>query len=411
LSGKTPRRSIALLGATGSVGVSTLALVERFPERFRAVSLAAGRNLELLAEQVRRHQPELVSVADDACAAELRARLPGYTGRIVAGHDGPLAVATHAGADIVVSALVGALGLEPTLAAIHAGKDVALANKEVLVVAGELVTRAARERGVRLLPVDSEHNAIFQALHGHDRAEVRRLILTASGGPFLRHTAAELAHVTRADALKHPTWKMGPKITIDSATLMNKGLEVIEAHWLFDIEPERIDIVIHPQSIIHSMVEYIDGSVLSQMAVPDMTIPIGYALAYPQRLPLTYLRTLDLPTAGELTFIAPDRGRFPCLDLAYRALRAGGTMPAVLNAANEIAVERFLAEEIGYRDIPAVVAAVMDAHTPAPAADLATLLGADRWARERARTLRPGAELGARITAPESPMKKAAVAP
>ena len=411
MSGETHRRSIALLGATGSVGVSTLALVERFPERFRAVSLAAGRNVDLLAEQVRRHQPELVSVADEACAAELHARVPGYTGRVVAGPEGPLAVATHAGADIVVSALVGALGLEPTLAAIDAGKDVALANKEVLVVAGELVTRAARDRGVRLLPVDSEHNAIFQALHGHDRAEVRRLILTASGGPFLHHTAAELAHVTRADALKHPTWKMGPKITVDSATLMNKGLEVIEAHWLFDIEPERIDIVIHPQSIIHSMVEYIDGSVLSQMAVPDMTIPIAYALAYPHRLPLTHLRTLDLPTAGALTFVAPDRERFPCLDLAYRALRAGGTMPAVLNAANEIAVARFLAEEIGYRDIPAVVAAVMNAHTPAPAADLATLLAADRWAREQARTLGPASALAARPAASESRLKKAAVAP
>jgi len=411
VSADARHRSIALLGSTGSVGVSTLALVERFPERFRAVSLAAGRNVELLAEQVQRHQPELVSVADESCAAELRARAPGYAGRIIAGADGPRAVATYAGADIVLSALVGALGLEPTLAAIEAGKDVALANKEVLVVAGALVTRAARERGVRILPVDSEHNAIFQALHGHDRTEVRRLILTASGGPFLRHTVAELDHVTRADALKHPTWKMGPKITIDSATLMNKGLEVIEAHWLFDVEPDRIDVVIHPQSIIHSMVEYIDGSVLSQMAVPDMTIPIGYALAYPQRLPLTHLRTLDLPAAGELTFVAPDLERFPCLGLAYRALRAGGTMPAVLNAANEVAVERFLAEDIGYRDVPAVVAAVMDAHAAAPAADLATLLAADRWARERARTLRPGAERGARMAPLAPSMKKAAVAP
>jgi 1-deoxy-D-xylulose-5-phosphate reductoisomerase len=391
MSAATRHRSIALLGATGSVGVSTLALVERFPDRFRAVALAAGRNVELLAEQVRRHEPELVSVADEASAAELRARVPGYAGTILAGAEGPLAVATHPGADIVLSALVGALGLEPTLAAIDAGKDVALANKEVLVVAGALVTRAARARGVRLLPVDSEHNAIFQALHGHNPAEVRRLILTASGGPFLRHTSAELASVTRADALKHPTWKMGPKITIDSATLMNKGLEVIEAHWLFDVPPERIDVVIHPQSIIHSMVEYIDGSVLSQMAVPDMTIPIAYALAYPERLPLMHLRTLDLPAAGDLTFVAPDRERFPCLDLAYRALRTGGTMPAVLNAANEVAVERFLAEEIGYRDVPAVVAAVMDAHAQGPATDLATLLAADAWARATARALQPDA--------------------
>ncbi len=420
MSVATRRRSLALLGATGSVGVSTLALVERFPDRFRAAALAAGRNVELLAAQVRRHEPELVSVADEACAAELRARVPGWAGKIVTGAEGPHAVATHPSADIVLSALVGALGLEPTLAAIDAGKDVALANKEVLVVAGALVTRAARARGVRLLPVDSEHNAIFQALHGHNPAEVRRLILTASGGPFLRHTSAELASVTRADALKHPTWKMGPKITIDSATLMNKGLEVIEAHWLFDVPPERIDIVIHPQSIIHSMVEYIDGSVLSQMAVPDMTIPIAYALAYPERLPLTHLRTLDLPAAGELTFVAPDRERFPCLDLAYRALRTGGTMPAVLNAANEIAVERFLAEEIGYRDVPAVVAAVMDAHTPSPAADLATLLAADAWARTAARALQPDAmspatrPLGARDAAPHADVraaKKVAVAP
>jgi len=404
MSVATRRRSLALLGATGSVGVSTLALVERFPDRFRAAALAAGRNVELLAAQVRRHEPELVSVADEACAAELRARVPGWAGKIVTGAEGPHAVATHPSADIVLSALVGALGLEPTLAAIDAGKDVALANKEVLVVAGALVTRAARARGVRLLPVDSEHNAIFQALHGHNPAEVKRLILTASGGPFLRHTAAELASVTRADALRHPTWKMGPKITIDSATLMNKGLEVIEAHWLFDVAPERIDVVIHPQSIIHSMVEYIDGSVLSQMSVPDMTIPIGYALAYPERLPLTHLRTLDLPAAGELTFVAPDHERFPCLDLAYRALRTGGTMPAVLNAANEVAVERFLGEEIGYRDVPAVVAAVMDAHTSGPAADLPTLLAADAWARATARALRPDAA----VRAPEAAAREGA---
>ncbi len=334
----------------------------------------------------------------------MRARLPEFAGTIVAGAAGALAVATHRDADIVLSALVGALGLVPTLAAIDAGKDVALANKEVLVVAGALVTRAARERGVRLLPVDSEHNAIFQALRGHNASEVRRIILTASGGPFLRHSAAELAHVTRADALKHPTWKMGPKITIDSSTLMNKGLEVIEAHWLFDVEPDRIDVVIHPQSIVHSMVEYVDGSVLSQMAVPDMTIPIAYALAYPDRLPLAHLPSLDLPAAGDLTFVAPDADRFPCLSLAYRALRAGGTMPAVLNAANEVAVERFLAEDIAYREIAEVVAAVMAAHTVAPAADLETLLAADRWARAHARDL-AGASSPARAETP----RKAAV--
>ncbi len=379
------RRSFALLGSTGSVGVSTLALVERFPERFRAVALAAGRNMAVLAEQVRRHAPDLVSVADETSAADLRQRVPSYTGRILVGSEGPLAVATHPEADLVLSALVGALGLVPTLAAVHAGKHVALANKEALVVAGELVTSAARAQGVDLLPVDSEHNAIFQALQGQRRSEVKRIVLTASGGPFLSRSAAELANVTVAEALNHPTWKMGPKITIDSATLMNKGLEVIEARWLFDVDADRIDVVIHPQSIVHSMVEYIDGSVLAQMAVPDMTIPIGYALAYPERLPLDYLRPLDLPAAGTLTFVAPDRQRFPCLDLAYRALRAGGTMPAVLNAANEIAVERFLAEDIAYREIPTLVAAVMDAHEQGPASNLDVLLAADGWAREAAR--------------------------
>ena len=379
------RRSFALLGSTGSVGVSTLALVERFPDRFRAVALAAGRNMAVLAEQVRRHAPALVSVADAVSAADFRARVPEFAGRILVGSEGPLAVATHPEADLVVSALVGALGLVPTLAAVHAGKHVALANKEVLVVAGELVTRAAREKGVALLPVDSEHNAIFQALRGHDRAEVRRLVLTASGGPFLARPAADLVNVTVAEALDHPTWKMGPKITIDSATLMNKGLEVIEARWLFDVDADHIDVVIHPQSIVHSMVEYIDGSVLAQMAVPDMTIPIGYALAYPARLPLDYLRPLDLPAAGTLTFVAPDRQRFPCLDLAYRALRAGGTMPAVLNAANEIAVERFLAEDLAYREIPALVSAVMDAHEPGSASSLDVLLAADGCARDAAR--------------------------
>jgi len=379
------RRSFSLLGSTGSVGVSTLALVERFPERFRAVALAAGRNMEVLAAQVRRHEPDLVSVADEASASDLRQRVPSFAGRILVGSEGPLAVATHPDADLVLSALVGALGLVPTLAAVHAGKHVALANKEVLVVAGELVTRAAREKGVDLLPVDSEHNAIFQALQGQRRSEVKRIVLTASGGPFLSRSAAELADVTVAEALNHPTWKMGPKITIDSATLMNKGLEVIEARWLFDVDADRIDVVIHPQSIVHSMVEYIDGSVIAQMAVPDMTIPIGYALAYPARLPLDYLRPLDLPAAGTLTFVAPDRQRFPCLDLAYRALRAGGTMPAVLNAANEIAVERFLAEDIAYREIPTLVAAVMDAHEHATASNLDVLLAADGWARDAAR--------------------------
>ena len=385
MTDSTRRRSFALLGSTGSVGVSTLALVERFPDRFRAVALAAGRNTQVLAEQIRRHAPDLVSVADDASARDLRERVPEFTGRILVGSEGPLAVATHPEADLVLSALVGALGLVPTLAAVHAGKHVALANKEVLVVAGELVTDAARAKGVHLLPVDSEHNAIFQALQGHDRADVKRIVLTASGGPFLGKSAAELAEVTVAQALNHPTWKMGPKITIDSATLMNKGLEVIEARWLFDVGADRIDVVIHPQSIVHSMVEYVDGSVLAQMAVPDMTIPIGYALAYPARLPLDYLRPLDLPAAGTLTFIAPDRPRFPCLDLAYRALRAGGTMPAVLNAANEIAVEAFCGGAISFPGITETVDRTMNAHSLVAHPSFDEILAADEWARHAAK--------------------------
>jgi len=300
-------------------------------------------------------------------------------------------------AELVVSALVGALGLLPTLQAIEAGKHVALANKEVLVVAGALVTAAARDAGVNLFPLDSEHNAIFQALRGHRRADVRRIILTASGGPFLHRPGHELESVTRDDALRHPTWKMGDKITIDSATLMNKGLEVIEAHWLFDLPPEQIDVVIHPQSIVHSMVEYIDGSVLAQMGIPDMAIPISYILAYPERLPMNHLPSLDLPRAATLQFAQPDLSKFVCLGLAYRALRAGGTVPAVLNAANEVVVAAFLAGQIGFLDIGRMLTAVLDAHPPPMAQDLEALLAADRWARAAARRLVAG-EFAARRT-------------
>jgi len=300
-------KPLAILGSTGSIGVTTLDLVARFPDRFSIAALAAGRRIERLAEQVDRFKPGLVAVADDASAAELRRRVPSYRGEILCGESGLCAVATARDAELVVSALVGALGLLPTLRAIEAGKHVALANKEVLVVAGELVTQAARKAGVNLFPLDSEHNAIFQSLRGHRLDEVRRLVLTASGGPFLRRPHAEMSTVTRDDALKHPTWKMGDKITIDSATLMNKGLEVIEAHWLFDLPAERIDVVIHPQSIVHSMVEYVDGSVIAQMGIPDMTIPISYILAYPDRLPIDYLPRLDLPDAGKLEFAEPVR--------------------------------------------------------------------------------------------------------
>lgn len=377
-------KSLVVLGSTGSIGVTTLDLVARFPDRFRAVALAAGRNVERLAEQVRQFQPDAVATADQAGADALRALVPEYRGEILAGIGGIAQVATAPGADLVISALVGAIGLQPTLAAIEAGRDVALANKEVLVVAGELVQAAARRRGVKVFPIDSEHNAIYQAMHGHRQGDVRRIILTASGGPFLRAGMDELRRATPAQALKHPTWKMGAKITIDSSTLMNKGLEVIEAHWLFALPPERIDVVIHPQSIVHSMVEYVDGSVLAQLGIPDMAIPISYILAYPERLALDHLPSLDLVQAGRLEFHAPDTERFPCLRLAYEALRARGSAPAVLNAANEVLVASFLDGAIGYLDIPGIAERVLERHDVLRDASLDALVHADAWARRTA---------------------------
>jgi 1-deoxy-D-xylulose-5-phosphate reductoisomerase len=380
-------KRLTILGSTGSIGVTTLDLVARFPERFRVAALAGGKNVERLAEQVNRFQPSVVATADEACARELAARVPGYKGKIVPGDEGLRQVATVPDADLLVSALVGALGLGPTLAAIESGKDVALANKEVLVVAGELVWETARKAGVRLFPLDSEHNAIYQALHGHRREDVRRLVLTASGGPFLRTGLEELQRVTPQQALKHPTWKMGNKITIDSSTLMNKGLEVIEARWFFDLPPERIDVVVHPQSIVHSMVEYIDGSVIAQLGIPDMSIPISFILGYPERLPLDYLPSLDLVKAGRLDFVEPDFERFPCLGLAYRALREGGSAAAVVNAANEVVVDAFLGGAIGYLDIPKTIAAVLDRHAVQKRPGLQELLRIDAWARSEARAL------------------------
>jgi 1-deoxy-D-xylulose-5-phosphate reductoisomerase len=377
-------KRLAILGSTGSIGVTTLDLVARFPDRFGVVALAGGKNVGRLAEQVRRFQPRLAATADEASARELGAAVPEFSGEIVYGPEGLNRVATALEAQLVVSALVGALGLEPTLAAIDAGKDVALANKEVLVVAGELVQAAARRSGVRLFPLDSEHNAIYQAMHGHRRGDVRRIILTASGGPFFGRTLEQLRGVTVQQALQHPTWKMGNKITIDSSTLMNKGLEVIEAHWLFDLPPEQIDVVIHPQSIVHSLVEYVDGSVLAQLGIPDMSIPISYILAYPERLQLAHLPSLDLVQAGRLDFAAPDRECFPCLGLAYQVLGERGTSPAVLNAANEVLVDAFLRGAISYLDIPRIAAAVLDRHVKHDAPLLVDLLEADRWARAEA---------------------------
>jgi 1-deoxy-D-xylulose-5-phosphate reductoisomerase len=380
-------KRLSILGATGSIGVTTLDLVARFPERFEVTALAGGKNVERLAEQVRRFRPTLVAVADEAGATALRREIGGFVPEIVFGPEGLERVATVPDTDLVVSGLVGALGLGPTLLAIEAGRDVALANKEVLVVAGELVRAAARRTGARILPLDSEHNAIFQVMHGHRREEVKRILLTASGGPFLGWTREQLHAVTVDQALRHPTWKMGNKITIDSSTLMNKGLEVIEAHWLFGLPAERIDVVIHPQSIVHSMVEYVDGSVLAQLGIPDMSIPISYILAYPERLPLAHLPSLDLITAGRLEFVAPDLERFPCLGLAYRALASEGTAPAVLNAANEVAVESFLDGRISYVEIAAVIREVLERHEVSPAPSLDGLLAADGWARREARLL------------------------
>jgi 1-deoxy-D-xylulose-5-phosphate reductoisomerase len=380
-------KAISILGSTGSVGVTTLDVAGRFADRFRVVAMAAGRNLDLFIEQIRRFRPELVSVATPELASELEARLDDDDIDVVHGMDGAIAVATHNEAELVVSALVGAMGLRPTLAAINAGKDIAFANKEVLVIAGELVTAAVRESGVRLLPVDSEHNAIFQCLEGRGREGLKRIILTASGGPFRELPAERFASITVEQALNHPTWRMGNKITIDSATLMNKGLEVIEARWLFDVTPEQVTVVVHPQSVVHSMVEMIDGSVIAEMAIPDMAIPVAYALAYPDRLPLEHLRTLSLADCAKLTFEEPDLGRFPCLRLAYEALRAGNTMPACLNAANEEMVAGFLAGEVRFADIPRHLEALMSRHPNAPARTLEDLLETDGWARAAAREL------------------------
>lgn len=375
---------IAILGSTGSIGCNTLRVVEALNGVFGVAALGAGSNVELLAEQIVRHQPRLVSVSDEASAEKLRyelsqrgvANLP----QISTGVDGLIEVATCAEAEIVVGAVVGALGLLPTYRALELGKRVALANKETLVIAGELMTKAAAKSGAELLPVDSEHNALHQCLRGEKRAELKRLILTASGGPFRTANKEEIENATRAQALKHPTWQMGAKITIDSATMMNKGLEVIEARWLFQCSADEIDIVVHPQSVVHSMIELVDGSIIAQLGVTDMRHAIQYALTYPARHPAD-LPPLDLMALSKLEFFAPDTDKFPCVRLAYQALRAGGTMPAVLNAANEIAVAVFLEERIRFGDIPRLIEAACHAHALQPAIDLETVLAADQWAR------------------------------
>lgn len=375
-------KNIAILGCTGSIGVSTLEVAAQHPDRLRVIALAAGDNVELLAQQVQAFSPDLVSVRTEEGAARLRGLLGDTAPEIGHGAAGLEAVATHSQADVVVSAIVGAAGLEPTYRAIEAGKNIALANKETLVMAGPIILRAVKKHGVSLLPVDSEHAAILQSLQGHQNHEVRRLILTASGGPFREWDRERIAKATAADALAHPTWKMGPKITIDSATLMNKGLEIIEAHWLFDLPPEQIDVVIHTESIIHSMVEFHDGQVVAQLGVPDMKAPIAYALTYPNRLP-DVIEPLNLAEVGQLNFFSVDVVKFPCLQLAAKALGMSELAPAALNAANEVAVSAFLAEKIGFYDISQTIEEVLKIEPGGEAHELNDVQAADRHARER----------------------------
>jgi 1-deoxy-D-xylulose-5-phosphate reductoisomerase len=387
-----PPKRLAILGSTGSIGRSALAVVEANRERLEVVGLAGGTNAALLGEQLARYRPAVAAIGSEEGLAALRQASSWLPPSLVSGTEGLTAVATHPDADIVLCATSGTAGLEAVLAAIEAGKTIALANKEVLVMAGAIVTDAARRRGVAILPVDSEHNAIHQCLHGRGAAEVRRLILTASGGPFRGHSPDALREVGPEDALRHPTWRMGRKITIDSATLMNKGLEVIEAHWLFGVSPEAIDVVVHPQSVVHSMVELHDGSIIAQLGVTDMRLPIQYALSYPDRWG-ALLAPLDLARLGRLDFHLPDHDSFPCLRLAYRALEGDGGLPVVLNAANEIAVACFLDGRLAFTAIPDVIERTMAAHAPRPVATLAAVRAIDAWARQFSRDVVRGLEL------------------
>jgi len=377
-------KRLAVLGSTGSIGTQTLDVVARFPERLSVTALSAGRSIDLLVQQCKQFRPELVSVARAEDVARVRDAVGEPKLRIVSGPEGLLEVATH-DADLVVGALVGSAGLAPIAAALELGRDVALANKEVLVTGGPLVLDLAKRKGARVLPIDSEHVAIAQCLAGHPRASVRKIWLTASGGPFRRASAEAVARATPEDALKHPNWDMGAKITIDSATLMNKGFEVIEARWLFDLPVEQIGVLVHPESIIHSLVEFSDGAWLAQLGIPDMRIPIAYTLGMPERLPLPDLPALDLLGLGALHFEAPDLVRFPALRLAFEALAAGGTAPAALNGANEIAVAAFLAREIPFTAIAETAEEVLEAVPVLPGLSLAEICEVDERARAHAR--------------------------
>ena len=385
----SPVKRITILGSTGSIGRNALDIVSRNMNRFKVSVLTARNNVALLEKQIKAFSPDVVALADEKAARELKKRLGrrhASSLRILSGNKGVIEASAHDNSDFVLSAIVGSAGLAPTLSAIHAGKTIGLANKESLVMAGKMVMEASRKHRVRILPVDSEHSAIFQCIEGHKKSDLRRIILTASGGPFADRSLHELHNITPEDALKHPRWKMGKKISIDSATLMNKGLEVIEAHYLFNVPPDKIDVLIHPQSIVHSMVEFLDRSYIAQLSIPDMKGPIAYALTYPKRLK-NAITGLELDTVESLTFRKPDFECFPCLSYAYRALEAGGTMPSVLNAANEVAVNAFLKKMIRFPAIPHVIKKTMDHHSLISETGLDVILKADKWARKKAQEI------------------------
>ncbi|MZH04066.1 MAG: 1-deoxy-D-xylulose-5-phosphate reductoisomerase [Nitrospinae bacterium] len=373
-------KKISLLGSTGSIGVSTLDVVERNPESFQILALSAGSNVDLFAEQIRKFKPQIAALFDSEKVSLLKEKISDLDVEVLSGEKGMVSVATHPEVDVVVSGVVGSAGLLPAIHALKAGKNLALANKETLVIAGELVLKEAEKTNSQIIPIDSEHSAIFQALNGEKQERIKKIILTASGGPFRAYSLDQMENIKVKDALNHPNWDMGSKITIDSSTMMNKGLEYIEAKWLFGIETP-VEIIVHAQSIIHSMIEFVDTSIMAQLGIPDMRVPIAYALSYPDRFECD-LPSLDLATMGNLTFEAPDFERFPCLQLAIDAMDIGKTMPAVLNAANEIAVQAFLDELIPYKDIAELIRMVMQNHSPSPLNELQDVLDADQWARE-----------------------------
>ena len=376
-------KRVVVLGSTGSIGVNTLKVVQEHIGEFEVVGLAAGRQVDLLAEQVRVFRPKAVAIQDASLAGRLQGMLDGARPRVLAGEQGVAELAGMEGVDQVIVAITGAAALRPVLSAIERGRQIGLANKETLVMAGELVMQAARERGATILPIDSEHSAIFQCLKGHSAGEIRKIHLTTSGGPLRTVPLSEFGRLTKTQVMNHPRWKMGPKITVDSATMMNKALEVIEAHSLFGVPMDQVEVVVHPEAIVHSMVEFIDGSLLAQLAVTDMRIPIQYALSYPERISSS-LPALDLVALKQLNFEAPDRKKFPCLEFGAEAARAGGTLPAVLNAANEACVAAFLADALPFTAIPSAIERILRRHRPVPNPTLDQILQADAWAREQA---------------------------